>query len=48
MPLSILNVFVGTALKVMLSGAKSKPLREKKVKDHFGVCQITGCVINDN
>lgn len=48
MPLSILNLFVGAVPKVMLLGAKSKPHEERKVKDHFGVCQITGCVINDN
>lgn len=48
MPLSILNLFVGVVPKVMLSGAKSKAPKGRKVKDHFGVCQITGCVINDN
>lgn len=35
-------------VKVMLIGAKSKPHEKKNVKDHFGVCQITGRVINDN
>lgn len=42
--------FVGwNRVKVMLVGAKSKPHeKKKKVKDRFGVCQISGCVTDDN